>query len=1143
MSLTSRLPRIVIFNGNGSIHTAVEGFKDNASAWGYEVYTTTILEPAVLNSAEMLILNAQNFYTEDESTLIKSWWNSTDATIWFVGDSDYGGIYIPSAMNNLSVQLGLHIILQDDAMEDPINNDRAVYRILANETNPNWTEFDLTGIYNGSFHGPCPVVPYNGTTDGINDMPSWDDLPYADWIWNTSRFGKVLDQDFDGDNKWEYIPPFTNGSFPLLAAEWHTGPNNKSKAIFSGEAIFADYKNMFSYISVTGLTQLSTITLIQRMITWAVDNTPIDVELIPRNYIITVWNGNGADHTSIEGFKTNATEWGYFVHDITTLTHDSLVMTDILLLNAQKTISEEEKGYIIKWWNSGDHAIWFTGDSDYGGIYIPSAMNNLSVELGLHIILQDDAIEDPIHNDDASYRVIANETNPSWTQFDLTGIYNGSFHAPCPVVPYNGTTDGINGMPSWDDLPYADWIWNTSRFGKVLDQDFDGDNTWEFIPPLTNGSISLLAAEWHTGPNNKSKAIFSGEAIFSDYKNMFGKVSANGFAQLTTITLIERMFKWIVDPSGFTGRGPNIVVFNGNEAYHTAIEGFTANASAWGYNVIATNYLNGIILEVTDILILNAPKYLTESERTLIKMWWHSGDHAIWFAGDSDYDALYNPFDMNILAVELGLHIILQDDCLMDNCSNDGAIHRIIANTTNPDWTAFDISEVKYGLFHAPCPVVPYNGTTDGINDMPNWEDLPYTDWIWNTSGSGTIMDQDHDADNVWEGYPPLVGGSYTLLAAEWHTGPNGMSKAIFSGEAIFADYKNMFGKVTENFRVDLQTITLVNNMLNWTHPSANRYFDEVWVDDIYPPEIVSIHHNLYDGTHLYNNQDLHLTFSVLDWGQSLLELESVEVFYSVDSTPEVSAAVTQIGYSDFESIIGPFAIGSLVKFYIKVVDKAGFTYTSMTYFFTILSDSTAPNIMNVWITPTANIDPTTIVIVSTDVEDVDSGLLRVETHYSTDFGNSWIVSKMNFITDNNFALDLPTFEEGTTVIVKVYAEDMVGNSAFSSELSFTSEYIVTTTTTISTTTPPTTTVPPTTTTSVPPTTTSVPPTTTSVPPTTTSVPPTTPTTSQPAKTKTTETTTTGTDTSESVPEVSPGFMIIPLLSAAILITLRRHQR
>ncbi|MHA1973758.1 MAG: hypothetical protein ACTSW1_12230, partial [Candidatus Hodarchaeales archaeon] len=133
----------------------------------------------------------------------------------------------------------------------------------------------------------------------------------------------------------------------------------------------------------------------------------------------------------------------------------------------------------------------------------------------------------------------------------------------------------------------------------------------------------------------------------------------------------------LADP-GNPKRMPRVVVFSGNGAYHTSIEGFIANASTWGYEVISVNYLNDASLTNAEILILNAPDFLTDDDKDVVTDWWNLGGKAIWFVGESDYGGYWDPADLNELAVDLGSNVIIVDDAISDPVSQDGASYRVV---------------------------------------------------------------------------------------------------------------------------------------------------------------------------------------------------------------------------------------------------------------------------------------------------------------------------------------------------------------------------------------------------------------------------------------------------------------------------------
>ncbi|MHA2253763.1 MAG: hypothetical protein ACXAD7_25610, partial [Candidatus Kariarchaeaceae archaeon] len=447
-----RMPRIVVFSGNGAYHTSVEGFKTNASVWGYEVYSTMFLNDAVLANAEILILNAPDFMTPADNATVKKWFDMGGKALWVIGESDYGGYWSPADLNELIVNLGGSVILVDDAVSDPVSQDGASYRVIANVTNPDptWDNLLRTGwspdIRNISMHGPTAVAPWTGGAHGnkttnVGANTTWDNLPNADWLINSSKYAAIQDQDGDDDDVWEGPTPLVNASVAMVAIET-VGTN---KMVYAGESFFADYKEMFGkvarYVNHTGLHNIN---LTKSLVEWSYAPGDIDIELSEdvKSPMVTVFSGNGAYHTSIEGFKANASKWGYTVNTIMTLSDKALMFTDILILNAPDFMTAADNATVKKWWDMGGKTLWVIGESDYGGYWNPADLNELIVNLGGNVILVDDAVSDPVSQDGASYRVIANVTNPdpTWDNLLRTGwspdIRNISMHGPTAVAPW-----------------------------------------------------------------------------------------------------------------------------------------------------------------------------------------------------------------------------------------------------------------------------------------------------------------------------------------------------------------------------------------------------------------------------------------------------------------------------------------------------------------------------------------------------------------------------------------------------------------------------------------------------------------------------------------------------------------------------------
>ncbi|MHA1977488.1 MAG: hypothetical protein ACW98I_11345 [Candidatus Hodarchaeales archaeon] len=786
----------------------------------------------------------------------------------------------------------------------------------------------------------------------------------------------------------------------------------------------------------------------------------ISLNTIATNTIITVYNGNGAYHVEIDNFKGNASMWGYFVQPVTVLDHETLLTSDILILNANDYLTEEEIVDIEAWWNKGERNIWFIGESDYGGLWNPASLNQLSVRLGLNIILQDDAVNYPIVDGYPLYPPPANETNfVNDALINMTGIENISLHGATLVVPYAGDEEGNGTMPAFDSIASVDWLMNYSADAEVLDQDFDNDIYWEGIPRHTVGQCTAVAVEWNAGPHNDSKAIFAGESFFADYKGMFGtEYSYDNNIAIQNIQLTQTLLEWCV-PSPSDPRDPNVLVFNGNGADHVIVDNFVGNATVWGYNVLSATVLTANVLEVTEILILNGNDFLTEGEIALITLWWNKGGKSIWFIGENDYGGLWNPASLNRLSVRLGLNMILQDDAIsygvMCNC-NEFPIPLQIANETNlVNDALIDMTGIENISLSGPTLVVPYAGDAEGNGTMPTFDSIASVDWLMNYSAAAEVYDQDFDNDIYWEGIPRYTVGQCTAVAVEWNAGPNNDSKAVFAGESFFADYKGMFGTELRNHnKTAIQNIQLTETLLNFC--ADGLYDDFMYSEDNSAPLLVDIVFNYFESDMdwgVYDNEEVYIDFTVHDLENSLNGLGDASIRYSVNEGDLMTVLASQISFAGFNTVIGPFNAEDEVEFYIVASDAAGWTAISESFTLNVeYSDEVAPSVDTFTIAST-NIDVYTDIFITlaiTDVADVNqvvSGLDMVTL--TIDVNGVTTDVDVTGLTSYN----LGRFAENDVVVLTLTAYDMASNMVESSPLTFIVPEIDDTTPTTSTTT------------------------------------------------------------------------------------------
>jgi hypothetical protein len=306
---------ILVWSGNGAFHIEIEGFKANATRWGYTVASSTEeLNASLLEGVDILIVNAPDFMLDIEIAAAVTWFNEARGrSIWVTGESDYGGYWYPhggitnKGVNHLLMDIGAHIFIQDDAVNDAEMNDGAGYRPLPNV--PNTVDEEAKLIMDSEYgkvqttymHGPTAVIPYSSVSfDGLGTVTSFSALDKCVWLVNTSSTGSIADQDFDDDPYWEGYPLWVNMSLTMAAAEWDIG-ENMGKVVCTGESIFADYKYMFGYKALYRLdTPLQNIALTHALLDWlsgkltlpdSTDTSTTDYPVITSVYLIYSLSG------------------------------------------------------------------------------------------------------------------------------------------------------------------------------------------------------------------------------------------------------------------------------------------------------------------------------------------------------------------------------------------------------------------------------------------------------------------------------------------------------------------------------------------------------------------------------------------------------------------------------------------------------------------------------------------------------------------------------------------------------------------------------------------------------------------------------------------------------------------------------------
>lgn len=188
---------------------------------------------------------------------------------------------------------------------------------------------------------------------------------------------------------------------------------------------------------------------------------------------------------------------------------------------------------IAAWYALGEKLLWVSGDSDYGGYFNESAINNVLEAIDCNLRLDGTSISDPIYSDGSSYRACAPYFGIGDPLVDTSDILTATmkdctagcvYHGPCSVLGWNGT--GLVDIRLNVDDSAPDVV-TLMRFSATAVSD-DSDASFGTEDLYANSAISgyypaLVYEAVETG-----HVIASGETIYSDYKYMYDQKTENG---------------------------------------------------------------------------------------------------------------------------------------------------------------------------------------------------------------------------------------------------------------------------------------------------------------------------------------------------------------------------------------------------------------------------------------------------------------------------------------------------------------------------------------------------------------------------------------------------------------------------------------
>jgi len=244
----------VDFGHGNTYYNEMNGIITNLTAWGYDVIRgIEVFSEEVLSDVDIMMIAApaseNNNFTTTELAAIRAWFDSGDKSIWVAGDSDYFTSAPIKHANAILEAIDSTIYCESGAIESKTNTG-AVYRVLApdfNTSHPICQGVEHVGEIDGVlFHGPCPVIGFNGTDyvaleeeenipDNVQIIVQCNGTNNASWY---RRWSERLG--------YEVHQLGANASYVMMAIETNAGIAGTGTIIVSGEVIWSDYKIMFA---------------------------------------------------------------------------------------------------------------------------------------------------------------------------------------------------------------------------------------------------------------------------------------------------------------------------------------------------------------------------------------------------------------------------------------------------------------------------------------------------------------------------------------------------------------------------------------------------------------------------------------------------------------------------------------------------------------------------------------------------------------------------------------------------------------------------------------------------------------------------------------------------------------------------------
>ena len=274
--------------------------------------------------------------------------------------------------------------------------------------------------------------------------------------------------------------------------------------------------------------------------------TAYDTKITVKNNLIAFDLFHGGFHATVEDLAPivgNLTKAGNDVMYINTTWELPDEVGALFLTQSEKPFSRLEANDIIRWLAQGDKLLVVTGDSDYGGYFVPTHLNNLLDRLNVMLRLDATSINDQVQNDGAEYRVGVTDVgygDPLYDDLALNlteGIPEGEgliLHGPCSLLVDDGAyikgfrygKDTESVQPSRLEVLFTYSVNATSTDSDLSETEFDLyslDNQTAFEHGYYPAIVYEYLPEYHD-----SHLIVAGEAFYTYYKQMYDQTTEEG---------------------------------------------------------------------------------------------------------------------------------------------------------------------------------------------------------------------------------------------------------------------------------------------------------------------------------------------------------------------------------------------------------------------------------------------------------------------------------------------------------------------------------------------------------------------------------------------------------------------------------------